>query len=265
VRVRPWGNIGDRKNDGYLRSKRQLFQCYAPRGLELKKILDKMNEDFVEALPHWKQHFDEWIFTHNDLDGVAPDVLSLLLELSDKHKPLRAHQWGYNDLLGVYKGLPETGVASLLGPAPGRGAMMSVRLRDVQALLEHIALQPEPTNVDVRPVPQEKLKYNQLSDAVVGLVRAGMSRAELVRKYLGGVPDPTRYDRAAASFRQRYQELKAEGRSPDDIFVGLQKFVSGDTVAAASQQAATLAILAFFFEACEIFERPPDEPTSVQA
>jgi hypothetical protein len=29
-RVRPWGIEGDRKNDGYLQSKRVLFQCYAP-------------------------------------------------------------------------------------------------------------------------------------------------------------------------------------------------------------------------------------------
>jgi hypothetical protein len=30
IRVRPWGNAGDRKNDGYLRSQRILFQSYAP-------------------------------------------------------------------------------------------------------------------------------------------------------------------------------------------------------------------------------------------
>jgi hypothetical protein len=35
ARVRPWGKFGDRKNDGYLRSQRKLFQCYAPRGLTL--------------------------------------------------------------------------------------------------------------------------------------------------------------------------------------------------------------------------------------
>ena len=62
----------------------------------------------------------------------------------------------------------------------------------------------------------------------------------------------------AAAFRLRYQELKTEGWVPDDIFAELQRFVAGDGVASPSHQAATLAILAFFFEACEIFERPPD-------
>jgi len=27
---RPWGNRGDRKNDGFLKSERRLFQVYAP-------------------------------------------------------------------------------------------------------------------------------------------------------------------------------------------------------------------------------------------
>ena len=31
MRTRPWGKIGDRKNDGYLKSKRRLFQVYYAR------------------------------------------------------------------------------------------------------------------------------------------------------------------------------------------------------------------------------------------
>jgi hypothetical protein len=133
-----------------------------------------------------------------------------------------------------------------------------LRLENVKQLLEHIILQPEPLTVDVRLVPADKLEYNQLSQAAGILRKAGMTRAEVVKRYLRGIADQTRYDRMAAAFRLRHQELKAEGRAPDDIFVGLQKFVAGDAVPSPSHQAATLAILAFFFEACEIFERPPD-------
>ena len=34
TRVSPWGADGDQKNDGYLRSKRMLFQVYAPETLQ---------------------------------------------------------------------------------------------------------------------------------------------------------------------------------------------------------------------------------------
>ena len=263
ARVRPWGNVGDRKNDGYLRSKRMLFQCFAPRDIRpLAKCIKKITDDFTGALPYWEDYFDEWVFTHNDVKGLPPDVLKLLLDLSAKHKPLRATHWGYAELLTEFKALSPTDVATLLGPAPDRKDVVAVRLEDVKRLLEHIAIQPEPLAVDVRPVPAAKLQYNQLSDAAGVLLKAGMTRADIVKKYLRGLADQTRYDRVAATFRLRYEELKAEGCTPDDTFTGLQKFIAGDSVPSPSHQAATLAVLAFFFEACEIFERPPDESNS---
>jgi hypothetical protein len=263
VRVRPWGNLGDHKNDGYLPSRRQLFQCYAPGEMDIAKCKAKINDDFTKALPFWKDYFDQWFFVHNDSTGLAADVLKLLLDLSAAHKPVSAAQWGYAELRQEFKQLSENDVATLLGPAPGRKDVVDLRLEDVKTLLDHIALQPEPLAVDVRLVPADKLEYNQLSQAVGVLLKAGMTRSEVVKKYLRGIVDQTRYDRTAAAFRLRYQELRAQGRAPDDIFLGLQKFVAGESFVSPSHQAATLAILAFFFEACEIFERPP-EVTSAQ-
>lgn len=59
---RPWGNVGDRKNDGYLPSARTLFQCYAPNELSAVDAIRKINEDFDGAKAHWEKYFDEWIF-----------------------------------------------------------------------------------------------------------------------------------------------------------------------------------------------------------
>ncbi len=258
ARVRPWGNVGDRKNDGYLRSKRMLFQCFAPHEMKISTCIKKINDDFTSALPYWKAHFDEWIFTHNDRRGLAPDILKLLLELSETHQPLVATHWGLTELLLEFRALPLAHKTSLLGPAPGMKDVVDVRVEDVKRLLEHISLQPEPINPDVRPVPAAKLQHNQLSNAAATLLKAGMTRADIVKKYLRGLSDPTRHDRVAAAFRQRYEELKLEGLPPDDIFVNLQKFVAGNSIASPTLQAATLAILAYFFEACEIFERPPE-------
>jgi hypothetical protein len=32
--IKPWGNIGDRKNDGYIESKGIFFQVFAPEDIE---------------------------------------------------------------------------------------------------------------------------------------------------------------------------------------------------------------------------------------
>jgi len=224
--------------------------------MDLKATLKKVGEDFLGALPFWREHFDEWIFTHNDSSGLAADVLKLLLELSGNNKPLIATHWGYPELLTEFKRLSDSDVGSLLGPGLVLNDVVSVGVVEVRQLLEHIALLPEPLITEVKPVPPEKLEYNQLSSGAETLLRVGMTKAEVVRKYLRGLVDQTRHDRVAAAFRKRYEELKAEGRAPDDIFAGLQKFVAGDSIPSPSHQAASFAILAFLFEECEIFERP---------
>jgi hypothetical protein len=223
------------------------------------KCVAKIKQDFAAALPYWKKYFNEWLFTHNDVNGLGPHVVELLLRLTAKHKPVVARHYGYMELLLEFRSLGVPDVATLLGPAPGLQDMVSVSLGDIGRLLQHIALRPESADIDLRPVPGTKLVYNQLSEASGTLLRAGMTRAETVRKYFRGLADQSRYDRVASAFRMRYQQLRTEGYAPDDILSGLQKFISGDVVATPSHQAATLAILAFFFEACEIFERPPTE------
>ena len=42
---RPWGSQGDRKNDGYLKSERRLFQVYAPNEMDGAKAKAKITID----------------------------------------------------------------------------------------------------------------------------------------------------------------------------------------------------------------------------
>jgi hypothetical protein len=58
IPCRPWGNVGDRKNDGYLKSERILFQVYAPNEMKMAETVKKIEEDFTEALPYWQKDFD---------------------------------------------------------------------------------------------------------------------------------------------------------------------------------------------------------------
>lgn len=97
IRVRPWGKVGDRKNDGYLKSERTLFQVYAPNEMTAAEALSKIDEDFNGALPHWKAHFDKWIFVHNSASGLGPDVTKKILELDDANEPEVTH-WGQEEL-----------------------------------------------------------------------------------------------------------------------------------------------------------------------
>ena len=80
-----------------------------------------------------------------------------------------------------------------------------------------------------------------------------MSRVDLVRMYFR--VQPGKRDEIAESFRYRYDKVRSDGLSPDEIFVELQRHASGDGIPSPSRQSATLAVLAFLFEECDIFER----------
>ncbi|MEA3324338.1 MAG: hypothetical protein U9Q37_04270, partial [Euryarchaeota archaeon] len=49
--IKPWGNIGDRKNDGYIKTKGIFYQVYAPEDIRKSytNVISKLKDDF-EAL-----------------------------------------------------------------------------------------------------------------------------------------------------------------------------------------------------------------------
>jgi tetratricopeptide (TPR) repeat protein len=115
---RPWGNVGDRKNDGYLKSERTLFQVYAPNELKVGETVKKIVTDFTEALPYWGDYFDTWVFVHNAPAGLPPDVIAKLLELGRLHHPLKITHWGYEELLLRFRRLQPDALQSLYGHPP---------------------------------------------------------------------------------------------------------------------------------------------------
>lgn len=255
IRVRPWGRVGDRKNDGILPSRRMLFQVYAPNELTAKEAIDKIQEDYSGALPHWREHFDTWIFVHNSRQGLGPDVTAKLLELDGGD--VRVTHWGFEELRRAAFELDATDLASLLGAAPSRRDMLDLGLETLAPILDHIATMNPPAEPDLRPPPSDKIERNMLSDHVAVLLKAGMSRADLVRTYFK--VQPTRRDEIAESLRARYEAASRRGLSPDDVFADLQRCAGGDGVASPARQSGVLAALSYFFEECDIFERDRDD------
>ncbi len=66
---RPWGKSGDRKNDGFLKSERRLFQVFAPNEMTEAKAVSKIQEDFEGAKGYWGTHFAH--VAHNAAGNTA--------------------------------------------------------------------------------------------------------------------------------------------------------------------------------------------------
>jgi hypothetical protein len=142
IPCRPWGADGDRKNDGYLRSERTLFQVYAPNEMVQARMLRKIEEDFLGALPYWREHFAVWVFVHN-ARALAPRVIEKLLALERAHPPIQIRSWGSDEILSRFRLLPVDSLRFLYGvhsAAPDRPA--DVLVRYLRRLIDDLARAP---------------------------------------------------------------------------------------------------------------------------
>lgn len=251
---RPWGNRGDRKNDGFLKSERRLFQVYAPNEMSEAKAIQKIQEDFEGAKKHWGEHFDKWVFAHNAVDGIPPHVQTVLLDFEKANPGIMLEPWGLDEFRLVFRKLSLDDLQSWFGlAAPSDETKMRLGFSDLKVVLETIADRAVPPSQDVEDVPMGKIEANALSEGVATLLKAGMAKAPLVESFFRQWHDEELGERIAESFKAKYLELRSVFR-PNDLFAEIQAWAGGDGRGSPEHELAVLTMIAYYFERCDIFE-----------
>jgi len=133
--------------------------------------------------------------------------------------------------------------------------MSALGLPELIPVLEAIERIQPPIEQDIRPVPADKVTVNDLSVDVKGLLMMGMTRSDLVEDYLRNkAPNPSYGDELAAMFKRTYQGLRRQGMGPEDTFTELVRFAGGAQRGTTLHEGAVLAVIAYFFEQCDIYE-----------
>ncbi|WP_152366352.1 ABC-three component system protein, partial [Pseudomonas aeruginosa] len=254
---RPWGNVGDRKNDGYLPSARILFQSYAPNELSAADAIKKINEDFEGAKEHWEEYFDEWTFVHNAPDGrLGPHIIEALAKLRKDNPQIKIGHCGYEEMLAKFRQLSLQDLESWFGPSLTMEANVNLGYSDLIAVLTHISITPVPTASEVRDVSRGKIEANLLSQAVADFLKIGMQKSPLVAQFFNNWKNPTYGEQIAQAFKSEYVALRdgVPQLHPDEIFGRLEAWAGGTANTTPTHKAAVLAVMAYLFDKCEIFE-----------
>jgi len=254
---RPWGNVGDRKNDGFLKSEGRLFQVYAPNEMTAKEAIAKITEDFEGAKVHWGTHFDKWVFAHNATDGLPPHVLTLLLDFEKANPGITLEPWSLEEFRLIFRMLTTDDLIPWLGSAPSDETKASLGFNDLRPVLETLGNRPAPSDAAVRDVPMGKIEANALSESIATLIKGGMSKAPLVEKFFAQWHDETLGERIAEAFRTEYQRLR-HLHTPNGIFSELQAWSGGRGRGTPEHEMAVLAVIAYYFERCDIYEAPKE-------
>ena len=99
----------------------------------------------------------------------------------------------------------------------------------------------------------DKIELNQLAE-VQGYIDMGLLSVSRIEDYLNKHPDPSFADKLTSIIVEKYITLKQEDSEPISIFNRLWDFACNDQVEYCYRSAG-LAILVYFFEKCEVFEK----------
>ena len=265
--VKPHGNIGDRKNDGFDNTTGTYYQVYAPIDIIDKDsiVADKMRKDFKGLVKHWnksKLGVRNWYFVVNDkFLGVSPNIEKALGKIQKSYSAIQSDLLLSKDLVATFLTLDIDQVHDVLGgilPSLDQvGDVDFVVLTDVIQHLLHAPIDYSQEVIPNNPDFEEKIHFNNLSDKVGVLLTQGNYQSHVIRDYFK-INGSYEKDRLRNVFSRLYNEsmnrIKDQEDKPDLIFFDILEKSSPKNCLAV--QNAVLILMAYFFEYCDIFEIP---------
>lgn len=265
--VRPYGTAGDRKNDGFIKPLGRYFQVYAPHEPSFKanESASKAQRDFAGLLAFWDEiaPVREYFFVFNDkFEGSNPPLEMTLAQIQRDHALDDCGAFLSKDLVNEFDALEDHLMGVVIGSLiPNAAEISGIDYGAITNVIEHVMNSQQPVNQDVVLVAPDfdaKLQMNQLPDPVAALLRVGNYQAGAVERYFDTHGE---FSRGVVRdyFAQAYEEAKAVTTTPEQAFFYLLEAttpVSPSTATEKQLQDATLVLIAYFFETCDVFEEP---------
>jgi hypothetical protein len=258
--IKPWGNIGDRKNDGYIKTKGIFYQVYAPEDIRKSypNVVSKLKEDFDGLKARWSP-VNEFYFVVNDkYKGVNADCEKIIQEIKILHNLNDAGFLTAKDLENILFELEDDQIYLITGHIPDPANIKQLDFSILNEVIGHIMKLPLNEGDKPKIVPpnwNEKIKLNVLSESVSQLLSNGSIQLPYLAEYL-----KNNSDFLADSLRDKMNEVysqEKENKSGDELFWAIVN--SASPKAEHMYQTSVIVIMSKYFETCDIFEEPVQE------
>lgn len=264
--IKPCGNIGDRKNDGYIKTTGIYYQVFSPEDItkSYPAVITKIETDFNGLQEHWN-FINEFHFVLNDkYKGVNPDSEKLIEKIKIDNSLNKSSILTPKDLENYLFTLTDDEIISIVGyfPDPCNLSVLNYSiLNEVVEHLQNIPLNNYSENITV-PDWTEKIKFNALyekdkddnyipSRASISL-ESGILQLSELDNYLKNNSEFLA-EEIQKKLQKTYKELSNQ-------YFGIELF--WEIVKELSPQSNSiyyshvLTIMAKYFETCDIFEEP---------
>jgi len=260
--IKAWGNIGDRKNDGFIRSKGVFFQVFAPEDIN-KSYPDtvvKLEKDFAGLLAQWNP-INEFYFVVNDkFKGVNADANQTIAKIVNDNSLNKGKILTAKDLEKIVFELPDELIIRIVGFLPDWKLINNLDFSVLTQVIGYIMKLPIKPALGIIKYPDwdEKIIFNKISKETklwldtasynLGALNEFLSNenflAEELQKKLIGL-----YEELKPTYENSTNEF-----SGDNLFWEIIKQCTPKDENA--YHSSALTIMAKYFESCDIFEEP---------
>ena len=253
--IEPWGNIGDRKNDGFIRSKGIFYQVFAPK--DIKKsypdAISKLKRDFAGLLKHWSP-VNEFYFVINDkYDGVHADANQTIANIVKNFSLIKGKILTAKDLERIVFDLPDELIFRIVGFLPDYEQITNLDFSVLTQVVGFIMKLPViPVSGQIKfPDWDEKIIFNNLSKGTKQFLDTASFNLGALNEFLAN--ESFLAEELQKKLIGLYEELKP-------YYIGDSLFweIVNKCMPKNKQVFLTpiLTIMAKYFESCDIFEDP---------
>jgi hypothetical protein len=253
--IKPWGNIGDRKNDGFIRSKGIYYQVYAPEDIDKSypDAISKLEKDFKGLISQWSP-VNEFYFVINDkYKGVHADSSNKIEEIVKINSLNKGKILTAKDLERIVFELSDDQILRIVSFLPNLEQLGNLDFSVLTQVIGYIMkLKIKPLSGQIKyPDWNEKIAFNNLGEYTKQYLDTASFNLGALNDFL-----------ANESFLAEELQKKLIG-----IYESLKWNFNGDFLfweilnncMPNKEQAflsPTLTIMAKYFESCDIFDEP---------
>lgn len=266
--VKAWGNLGDRKNDGFDESTGCYYQVYAPENIKnsrtLTDAIKKLKVDFKGLYEQWDDvvPIKEFRFVVNDkFNGIHPDLTRALKELEEEYPDIKFSSFIAKDLRNILFELEEAEIQDCIGVIPSlEPADLDYDvLNEVVKELLSVPVDYSAERIPSNPNFDQKLEFNELSDTISTLLKTG-SYSEGDLENFFRLDDGFQKESLRLLFSKYYEEgIEKYGDNDGDAVFYHILTSSSKTYHSKPIQDAVIVLMAYYFSYCDIFREPPKD------
>ena len=262
--VKPQGQYGDRKNDGFDSTTGTYYQVYAPENIKIKEkeTIDKLVTDFTGLYSYWQTitPINFFYYVVNDkYKGAYPSLYAELQKIRDQYVDVTVNPFLSKDLEDIFLGLNENNITDIIGiiPSPDDIIVEYGVMKDVVNYLLKMVTNPQQEIIPINPDFDKKLSFNSLSKNVAVYLQSHRINEFAINDFFE-LNSNFAKNELRNVFNGLYNEAlniipDSEDKNDKIFFYIYEKSYPKHSVAI---NAAIFTLMAYYFEYCDIFEVP---------